>query len=165
MRRFLLCTLFALCVPAVACADPCAAEDFRTFVSGKEQCLVMRRFGVDRPKVMVVWLHGDVSSGDPANYHFSPARRLAEQQRTQDLLSVALVRPGYPDGEGNTSSVSSSDAGRQDHGLPGIGIHCSSERFSAAARLPAREEPVQQPTSLVCVNARRQPSANERFRD
>lgn len=108
--------LATMCLmPALSYADICPIDDFTTFVSGKEQCLVMRRFGSETPKTMVVWLHGDVSSGGPANYHFQLAEKFSRENNARELLSVALVRPGYPDGDGNSSSVAFLHTGRQDH--------------------------------------------------
>jgi pimeloyl-ACP methyl ester carboxylesterase len=75
----------------------------------------MRRYGPPEPEAMIVWLHGDVSSGGPANYHFAIARDAAAELAQLKVLSVALVRPGYPDGSGESSSVSFLNAGRADH--------------------------------------------------
>jgi pimeloyl-ACP methyl ester carboxylesterase len=75
----------------------------------------MRRYGSNDPESLIVWLHGDVSSGGPANYHFAPAERAALEFADQNVLSVALVRPGYPDGSGESSSVAFLHSGRSDH--------------------------------------------------
>ena len=75
----------------------------------------MRRYGSLEPEAMVVWLHGDVSSGGPANYHFAIAQEAAAQLSALNVLSIALVRPGYPDGAGESSSVSILNSGRSDH--------------------------------------------------
>ncbi len=96
-------------------AATCDSEDYELRVSGASQCLLMRRFGTTEPDVMVVWLHGDVSSGGPAEYHFPSAERAAQELSANRVLSVALVRPGYPDGSGNTSSVALLHGGRSDH--------------------------------------------------
>lgn len=96
-------------------AAVCEAETFETNVSGEEQCLLMRRFGDVQPDTMLVWLHGDVSAGGPANYHFKLAEKSAADYSKFKALSVALVRPGYPDGDGQTSSVSMFHSGRRDH--------------------------------------------------
>jgi hypothetical protein len=72
----------------------------------------MRFFGVEQPKTMVVWLHSDVSSGGPANYHFPIADRLTKDLSPESIASIALVRPGYPDGEGNSSTVAFHHSGR-----------------------------------------------------
>ena len=75
----------------------------------------MRRYGSLEPEAMVVWLHGDVSSGGPASYHFAIAQGAATQLSALNVLSIALVRPGYPDGAGESSSVSMLNSGRSDH--------------------------------------------------
>ena len=88
-------------------SGPCQAEDFETRVTGVSECLVMRRYGFtgpSSPRTMLVWLHGDLSEGDPANYHFPLAEKAAAEFAEDKVLSVALVRPGYSDGSGNTSS-------------------------------------------------------------
>jgi predicted esterase len=94
-------------------AAPCAMEDFETKVSGVSECLLMRRYGSAKPGVMIVWLHGNVSSGGPANSHFRLAEKFAIDLAAENVLSVALVRPGYPDGTGQSSS--GSDNGRADN--------------------------------------------------
>ena len=101
---------------AQACnADVCEGEDFETKVSGVSQCLMMRRSGVTDPEVMLIWLHGDVSSGGAANYHFQIAEKAAKEFSSSRTLSVALVRPGYPDGDGHSSTVDAAQSGRSDH--------------------------------------------------
>lgn len=87
---------------ANACGEK---EDYAFFVTGKDHCLVMRAYGSQTPKTMVVWLHGDVSSGGPANYHFSIAKKAISKLPIEDYLSVAIIRPGYSDGEGRESSA------------------------------------------------------------
>ncbi len=112
--RFSLAVTLAVATHG-ASAAACAAEDYDTHVSGEQQCLLMRRFGPPEPETMVVWLHGDVSSGGPANYHFAVAQEAATQLSSSNVLSVALVRPGYPDGTGESSSASLLNSGRSDH--------------------------------------------------
>lgn len=109
---FLFCALF---VARPGFAATCDAEDFVTRVSGDSQCLVMRQFGDVRPDVLLVWLHGDVSAGGPANYHFAIAQKSVSAFASARVLAVALVRPGYPDGSGNESSVAAAHGGRSDH--------------------------------------------------
>jgi pimeloyl-ACP methyl ester carboxylesterase len=94
-------------------ASPCEAEDFLTEVSGGSECLLMRRYGSVVPSVLVVWLHGNVSTGGPANSHFKFAEATATTFESEQILAVALVRPGYPDGTGKYSS--GSDNGRADN--------------------------------------------------
>lgn len=110
LRSLLLALLAA---PAVAVAAPCPNEDFETTVSGQDECLLMRRYGTATPETMLVWLHGNVSTGGPANSHFRVAKKAADDLGTDRVLSVALVRPGYPDGTGAYSS--GSDNGRIDN--------------------------------------------------
>jgi pimeloyl-ACP methyl ester carboxylesterase len=110
LRSLLLALLAA---PPVASAAPCQAEDFETTISGQDECLLMRRYGSAAPETMLVWLHGNVSTGGPANSHFRVAKKAAGDLEADRVLSVALVRPGYPDGTGAHSS--GSDNGRIDN--------------------------------------------------
>lgn len=90
-----------------ASGGSCQAEDFETTVAGISGCLVMRKYGFTgptSPHAMVVWLHGDLSQGDPANEQFSIAEKTAAEFAKDKVISVALVRPGYSDGSGNYSS-------------------------------------------------------------
>jgi pimeloyl-ACP methyl ester carboxylesterase len=104
-----------LCLPGLSNAATCDTDNFETQVSGVSQCLMMKRYGADTPKAIVIWLHGDLSSGAAANYHFPLAKRTAEFFSGGSIMSVALVRPGYPDGSGQSSSVDLFHAGRTDH--------------------------------------------------
>ena len=45
---------------------------------------------------VVVVLHGDVSRGGPANYHYSFAKSIS---KTKGTTAIALLRPGYSDGK------------------------------------------------------------------
>jgi len=112
-RRFLVALLFALALGS-ARAEPCAHDD-ETHVTGISQCLLMRAYGPGDPATMIVWLHGDVSSGGPASYHFARARNAAERFAADKVLSIALVRPGYPDGSGESSTVDPAEERRFDH--------------------------------------------------
>jgi pimeloyl-ACP methyl ester carboxylesterase len=94
-------------------AGMCQLENFETKVSGEDECLLMRRYGPTEPEVMVVWLHGNMTSGNPANYHFPIAQKAAADFASEKVMSVALVRPGYPDGSGESSS--GNDYGRGDN--------------------------------------------------
>jgi pimeloyl-ACP methyl ester carboxylesterase len=110
-----LTALFLIFIATSACAAPCETDDFETRVTGLSQCLLMRRYGPTDPTVLIVWLHGDVSSGGPANYHFRLAQKTAEDLSASNVMSVALVRLGYPDGTGAESTVSLLHGGRSDH--------------------------------------------------
>jgi len=113
-RKFLLAIL-SLLASQMAFAALCESEDFEQTVSGASQCLLMRRFGTLTPDTLVVWLHGDVSSGGAANYHFPYAEKLVQESFASKVLSIALVRPGYPDGSGASSGVAEASSGRSDH--------------------------------------------------
>ena len=114
LRRLLIALTLVMSTHSVSAAT-CAAEDYEIHVSGISQCLLMRRYGSLEPEALVIWLHGDVSSGGPANYHFAIAQEAATQFSSPGVLSVALVRPGYPDGTGESSSASLLNSGRSDH--------------------------------------------------
>lgn len=49
-------------------------------------------------KSVLVFLHGDVSGGGPAKYHKTLMQVFAA--RSKDSLAIALLRPGYDDGQG-----------------------------------------------------------------
>lgn len=134
MLRLLSAALLLILAASHARAAPCEREDFETRVTGDEHCTVMRRYGdTATPRTLIVWLHGDVSTGGPANYHFPLAERTAELLAADRVLAVALVRPGYPDGSGASSGVSFAHGGRSDHyTLPNL-----AEVAGAVARLRA----------------------------
>jgi poly(3-hydroxybutyrate) depolymerase len=109
-RSALLVMFFAA---AGASAAPCEREDFETRVSGASECLIMQRHGTTAPETMIVWLHGNVSKGGPADSHFRIAAQAAADLAAENVLAVALLRPGYPDSTGAYSS--GSDNGRSDN--------------------------------------------------
>jgi predicted esterase len=111
--RSLFATLMLLVAATGALGAPCEIEDFETKVSGASECLLMRRYGSAKPTTMIVWLHGNVSSGGPANSHFRIAQKAAADFAAENVLALALVRPGYPDGTGESSS--GNDNGRGDN--------------------------------------------------
>jgi pimeloyl-ACP methyl ester carboxylesterase len=111
--KILLLLLLLLISTAGTCAALCEKEDFETKVSGTSECLLMKRYGSTNPTTMVVWLHGNISSGGPANYHFPIAQKFTANFSNSNVMSVALVRPGYPDGSGESSS--GNDNGRADN--------------------------------------------------
>lgn len=115
-KRFAVAGPLVLALGASAApvaAATCDHEDFQTRIAGTSGCLVMRRYGSTDAAVMVVWLHGNITAGGPANAHFRLAERAAVDHAGHKLLTVALVRPGYPDGSGATSS--GRDGGRADN--------------------------------------------------
>lgn len=115
--RALICTLAMLVLPAIAQAAPCASEALETGLTGKSECLVLRTYKSAQagtaPKTLVVVIHGDVSSGGPATYHFASAEQIVKRLELASAVAVAIVRPGYEDGAGNTSGGSHNN--RSDH--------------------------------------------------
>ena len=110
-RLFLIVALLASApLRAETCAEPLSSNK----VSGAKECLLYRMFGSETPETQIVWLHGDTSNGGPARSHFKPAERFAADHEEKQILSVALIRPGYPDGSGEESSVSFGHGGRKD---------------------------------------------------
>jgi dipeptidyl aminopeptidase/acylaminoacyl peptidase len=63
----------------------------------------------DNPKALVVFLHGSVSAGGPADYMYNYARKFSLTY--PKVLSIALLAPGYYDRQGKRSD--GSDAGRR----------------------------------------------------
>lgn len=61
--------------------------------------------------VTVALIHGDVSSGGPADYLYSMAESLSAAH--PDARVIALLRPGYEDADGQKSEGSNN--GRRDH--------------------------------------------------
>lgn len=67
--------------PLAASAKPC---DNPARITGAKECLVVRALpspGELSSPVLVVVMHGDVSSGGPAKYHMDFARKVAEQSK------------------------------------------------------------------------------------
>lgn len=62
-------------------------------------------------RALVVVVHGDVSKGGPATYHYDLARDIAKQGKNVSVF--ALVRPGYTGEKGQKSPGSNN--GRSDH--------------------------------------------------
>jgi pimeloyl-ACP methyl ester carboxylesterase len=115
MHRLLIVLLLILGWSPGVNANTCQAEDFTRRVSGESQCLLMRAYGSQTPKVLLVWLHGDLGAGGNADYHFPQAEASSIEFSEHTVLAVALVRPGYPDGSGESSSVAFLHSGRTDH--------------------------------------------------
>jgi predicted esterase len=62
-----------------------------------------------KPKAVVIFLHGSVSSGGPADYMYKYAKQFSENHA--DVISIALLAPGYYDRNGKQSD--GSDSGRR----------------------------------------------------
>jgi len=111
--KILFSAILLLITAVTAFGAVCKEENYETKVSGYSECLLMKRYGSTIPTTMVVWLHGNLSTGGPANYQYPIAEKFAADFASYNILSVALVRPGYPDGSGEYST--GNDNGRADN--------------------------------------------------
>lgn len=104
---------------AIHLAPPAAAQAAKDCIPDGEQgvttpvgCLILKTHrGAGPHDTLAVLLHGDVSSGGPADYLFAEAEGIAK--RHAHVIAVALVRPGYGDSAGRRSA--GNDMGRRDH--------------------------------------------------
>jgi pimeloyl-ACP methyl ester carboxylesterase len=80
----------------------CPNADSINLVYAGLECLVIKTYGVPAPgsNKLIVFIHGDVSSGGPANYLDAYAPAYAGS----GVISVRLLRPGYFDDTGATST-------------------------------------------------------------
>lgn len=114
-------TLFLIGVVSFGCetmspqmAAKCANPDNLTYVKGGEICFsitTFRPFPSDAAKTkptLIVFLHGDGSSGGPSDYMNSYATPPPE-----GTISIVMLRPGYFARDGSRSS--GYDGGRRDH--------------------------------------------------
>lgn len=92
--------------------DACSDGTGLSAVRGEGLCLAAKTYGAvgEQETTLVVFLHGDLSNGGPADYM---ARRAEAVARTSpSVIAVALARPGYGFGDGATSSGTNN--GRRD---------------------------------------------------
>ncbi len=101
LRYGLLACLCWIVLSAPADAACKAGSNIQEWVPAGEFCLAAGTFEQQPGKAptLVVLLHGDTSSGGPADTLFPFAERLAGP----GVVSVALLRPGYADKAGRTS--------------------------------------------------------------
>ena len=99
-------------------AMACPAPDNLSTVRGRDQCLSIKTYqsdGKSGAPVLFIVLHGDGSAGGPVDYHYDVAARLASDNSI-NVIAVAMLRPGYGDRAGNSST--GSDLGRRDSYTP-----------------------------------------------
>jgi pimeloyl-ACP methyl ester carboxylesterase len=101
MRSLGICLfLSALAMAAPARAADCAADN-RTRVQAGEECLVIQAYGEPAEKTkLVIFIHGDGSSGGPSDYLYKTAKTFGRD----GVVAVGLIRPGYFDREKNYST-------------------------------------------------------------
>jgi pimeloyl-ACP methyl ester carboxylesterase len=115
--RFLLAlsTLLLATSPAHAGEADCSKADDPARIKGNDICFVIRTWAdkVASPAPgLVVFLHGDTSSGGPSSYLYPYAATFADK----NTVVVALIRPGYYDEARDQSG--GSDLGRNDNYTP-----------------------------------------------
>ena len=91
-----LAALAVLAYGSLAAAQACSTPDNTTRVTGNAECFAIRtQAPASRPPapVLVVWIHGDVSSGGAADYMDAYLPTFA----APDVVQVRLLRPGYFD--------------------------------------------------------------------
>jgi predicted esterase len=92
--------LIAACQTTAAKKEACVADNL-TWVRGGEDCLAIKTFGHDKgATTLVVFIHGDGSGGGASDYLFGQALRYGKN----GTVAVGLIRPGYYDSLGNTST-------------------------------------------------------------
>lgn len=108
----LICFSGELIGPGVALAAKCDAADNVKYVSGADHCLAIKTYPPETgsAKALVVVLHGDLSSGGPADYIFKVAQAAAEA----GAVGVAMIRPGYTGDDRRSSGTASRDQDRDD---------------------------------------------------
>ena len=86
---------------AASSGAACSNEDFVSRIGGGDECFALKAFGAPPgAPTLLVWLHGSVSSGGPADYMYQDAARYA----SDSVASVALLLHGYADRDGNEST-------------------------------------------------------------
>ncbi len=109
---FLLLTACTGGMQVASLPSACTPADNTSHVSGGNLCLVIKTFGQSSAApVLYVVLHGDTSGGGPSNYHYALAEAL-QTGGSAGSVAVAMIRPGYYDNAGNTST--GSNYGRRD---------------------------------------------------
>lgn len=115
MASLRIAIAFAVSLAAgTARAEPCAAPDHVTRVTGGSECLLVKTAGGPGGAAanLFVLLHGNHSNGSPAVSMFRFADKLAKDG-PPGTVAVALIRPGYDNAEGEYSSGNA--AGRADN--------------------------------------------------
>lgn len=112
MRQLILALFVALAPYAASAQDStCKDPDNRSWIQGDGECLHIRTFtrDVKSPNpVLMVYLHGDKSSGAPLSWELN----YTQQFMSADVAAITMVRPGYPTEGGARSSGATS---REDH--------------------------------------------------
>jgi pimeloyl-ACP methyl ester carboxylesterase len=133
----LIAAMSPACAPAQSTLPPLppwSSEGQRIWVDAPDGRLKTRAYAsartTDHP-VLLVWLHGDL---DPGAEHFVMAQLFAHV--TENVIAVAITRPGYADAEGDVS------AGRKGYAVGDNYTAAVADDIDAAVRqLKARFRP------------------------
>jgi len=103
--RSILCALFLTLMfhGFKVSADECL-NDMLTRVKGKENCLAIHTYIAQseiKPSSLVIFIHGDQSDGGPVSSMIKLAQDI---DVPAGVVKIALLRPGYFDKAGNTST-------------------------------------------------------------
>ncbi|MEX0299992.1 MAG: alpha/beta hydrolase family protein [Kordiimonas sp.] len=117
---FILLISFVLAVHALTQAahgqaeitEPCTADNITRVAAGNE-CLVIKTDGEPAERTsLVIFIHGDGYRRDPADYGPSDYMyRAARKHAAKGVVAVGLIRPGYFDSKGNSSTGNSYRSG------------------------------------------------------
>ena len=88
--------------------EPCIADN-RTRVAAGNECLVIKTYGDSAERTsLIIFIHGDGYRRDPADYGPSDYMyRVARKHGAKGIVAVGLIRPGYFDSNGNSSTGNS----------------------------------------------------------
>lgn len=103
VTAFLILSMGALaaCQTTTSTSEACPAGDVKNWVKGSQTCFAVETFlpETTSKSVLVVVLHGDLTSGGKADYTFS----IAEDAASEGAIGVAMMRPGYSGGQKTSS--------------------------------------------------------------
>ena len=98
-----LAVALAALVHQLAAAEPCAADN-RARVAANNECLVIKTYGESAERTsLIIFIHGDSPRGGPSDTMYP----LAQFFGTKGVVAVGLIRPGYYDSSGNSSTGNS----------------------------------------------------------
>lgn len=98
---------FCLLIFLTACqttTTPTCIPDYKLGVAAGPGCLVIETSGAASiDPTLIIFIHGDGSSGGPSDYMFKYARMYG----AENVISIGLIRPGYFDSDHHYSSGNS----------------------------------------------------------
>ena len=110
------CFAIAVLAPLSTRAETCPSPDNTNWVSGADHCLAIKTYlpAGDASHVLMVVLHGDLSSGGPADDSLDFAKTAAEA----GAVGVAMARPGYMIDGRESSGIPTRNQDREDRFKP-----------------------------------------------